>query len=250
MKQVVYNKKINMGEEFSLDREKSHHIKNVLRLKLQDRIYVIDETETLYYTQIMKFKYNIVYLIPLKKIEGDKSDKIKIDLFFSIIKNNKINVLLEKCTELGVNSFNPIITEHCSIGKKDLNNINLNRWQKIVKSSVQQCGRLSIPKINKIIDINEFKFDNDNKTIILLLDENNVNPIISVLMKSDFEIINSITIFVGPEGSFTDYERDYLIKNFDAIPVSISKNILRSETASIYSVGVCRHFIDAFFSKF
>ncbi len=250
MKQIIYNQKINLGKEFHLDKETSHHVKNVLRLKLQDKIYVIDESENLYFSQIVKFIHNIVYLIPLKKIEVDKSENINIDLFFSIIKKNKINILLEKCTELGVNSFNPIITEHCSISKKDLNNINLKRWQKIIKSSVQQCGRSTIPKINKIIDITKLNFDNDDKSIFLLLDENEANPILSILMKTDFEIINNINIFVGPEGSFSDYERDYLIKNFDAIPVSISKNILRSETASVFSIGVCRHFIEAFFSKF
>lgn len=245
MKQVVYDKLIKINEEFSLNKAQSHHIKNVLRLKPNEKIIVIDKSETKFKCQISNYIHNIIYLLPLYKINIKCDNKIEIELFFGIIKNNKISILLEKGTELGVNSFNPIITKYCSMNNHDLKSINLNRWRKIIKSSVQQCGRHTIPQLKEIIHINEFKTVHNNNSLILILDEDSTRPLLSVIMKTDLERINTIRLFAGPEGSFTQSEKSILIDEFNAIPVSISRNVLRSETASICSVGICKHFIEA-----
>jgi 16S rRNA (uracil1498-N3)-methyltransferase len=144
---------------------------------------------------------------------------------FSLIKQKNIELIIQKCTEIGVSGFIPLKTERSSS-----ENINIPRLNGIAIEASEQCGRLDIPEISSPITINELEKMQGQGWVFLLLNQNGIA--FSEMVPNNAEVY----IISGPEGGFTEYEINQL--GSFSNKVKISQNILRAETAAILGCGL------------
>ena len=155
----------------------------------------------------------------------------KIWLAFAPLKQNPLNFMIQKATELGIQKFIPLVCER-SIVK----NINAERIKKIIIESSEQSNRLSIPEIKKIEPLKNFlKIFSKNGCIIFCDINTHEKNLKKILTK---KIEGPICILVGPEGDFSETERQLIINLKQAYPLSLASNILKAETAAIAAVTI------------
>lgn len=199
------------------DKEYINQIKNVLKLKPSERVVLIkNNCEFLFELEIVSKEFIQLKLLS-KELKETKSRKTI--LYCAIIKKDNFEMLCQKTTECGVFKIVPIITERTV--KKD---INLQRIEKILKEASEQSGRMDIPMLSKPISFEKAIKEASQNDLNLFFDFNG---------KKDFEIknnINSIGLFIGPEGGFTENENT-LANGFEKI--HLKDNVLRAETAAI-----------------
>ena len=156
---------------------------------------------------------------------------VDINLGQSLIKSDPLHLVIQKATELGIVSFSPLITDHSVVRIKATKNRNL-KWNLIARNACEQCGENWLPTIADPIDLDQCA-STVKSNLKIVLYPNADNKI------SDLEYKDSVSLAVGPEGDFTNYEVDSLTeKGF--IPVTIGKRILRAETAAISAISSVR----------
>lgn len=220
------------GEEYS-------HIKNVCRFKEEDEIDLTDGEGIVYNCVINKiYKDKIEARVAgQKKIEIES--KIKFNLFQSVIKSAKFDLIIEKAVELGVASITPIYTER---SQYKLGGEKLVRLNKIARMAVCQCGRTYIPAINKPVELKNIFLNINFKDVTLFLNERETDKLKTIknIIANCLDIINKtavINLIIGPEGGFTAQEEKFLTSN-GAISATLGRRILRAETAVIASIAV------------
>lgn len=222
---------------FKIKGDDYHHIVNVMRLKINDKIEVV-YNNIVYLSLIEKIENNIVYASMIDIIESNSELSIDVTIAQALVKEDKFNYILQKGTELGVKSFIPVAMER-SIVKLDQNKAlnKLNRWQKICKEASEQSKRIIIPQVKAIKSINDLtKLDYDYKILCSVNEE--VRTIKKVLQ--DIKINSKIIVVIGPEGGLTHLEEKKLIDN-GYIRVSLGNRVLRTETASLFIMSLINY---------
>ena len=210
-----------------ISKEHAHYVVNVMRLKRGSNINFFNNKGE-WLSEIVFLERDRVEVKFLNKIKNI-SERSKIELAICLVKKNPMELILEKATELGVNKIIPIISE-----RTEVKELNYDRAQKIAIEATEQSNQLNPPQISKIINLKNFLNSLDKSTQILFADVNSKNKLEGDNLKS-----NSIkTILIGPEGDFSPYERELILSNTNTISFSISKNILRSETAVISAISL------------
>jgi len=214
-----------------LEKSSSHHLIKVLRKKEGDQIVLFDGKGNSCLGIISKIHRSEVQLDVIDIFEKSLRSGIEINLGQALIKNDPFNLTIQKATELGVTSFHPLITERSELKIKMTRNRSL-RWNLIARGACEQCGENWLPIIEDPIKLDRWAANEESKIKIVLY-PNADNKI------SDFKYKDSVSLAIGPEGDFSDYEVDSLTeKGF--IPVSIGKRILRAETAAISAISSVR----------
>ena len=213
-----------------------HHLRNVLRLKKNDVIQIIDGKGGVYRAKVNTISVEsttvqITEQTPAMKT-GEKKTPILM-LFQGIPKNDKMELILQKTTELGVSQIVPVITER-TLQKPSEN--RLKRWNRIVISATKQCKRLWLPELQHVRDFDACISTIATETLSLILWEKEKKHHISNVLKSNTNP-ESLALFVGPEGGFTENEVNDAV-NKGCIPVTIGSNTLRTETAAIAAVAI------------
>ena len=220
----------------NLDLETSdyHHIKNVMKMKKGDLIKVVYD-ETVYSCLLTKISDKSTFDIISKEEKED--NKVKIDVAFSLIKEQKLNYLIQKATELGVNKLKPIETTRSvvKIDKKKSKD-KIERWQRICKEAAEQSFRINVPKVDNICDINSLDNDYDLK-LLCSLNKNTKN--IKKVLQKDVKYDKILLVF-GPEGGFDPKEEEQLINN-GFISISLGNTVLRSETAVVCALSMINY---------
>lgn len=211
----------------SSDKDLINQIKNVFRLRKGDELVVLDGIGSEYSIAIEGIEKNkISGTIKNKKfIENKKKGKIR--LMIPLIKNSNFDLILEKCTELGVDYFQPVICERSIIRL----NSGKERWKKLLKEASEQSGRFYLPEISDPISLSEAVKIFKKETCVVAYEEVETR---AKDIKISSDIIN---IFIGPEGGFSEKELKIFKDNSFSF-FGINKNVLRSETACIVSVGI------------
>ena len=155
----------------------------------------------------------------------------KISLIFSLIKSSKLDYLIQKCTEIGVKSFIPVISEK-SVAK----NFNIKRTEKIIKESCEQSNQLFLPTIHGVEKLERKIKSFDKNSIVFFADINSSNKKIDEVINNNKN--REFYLLVGPEGDFSLKERDLLKSMSNCIPISLGQNILRSETAAVVGLAI------------
>lgn len=210
------------------DKNEIKHMIKVHRLSIGDKVRVIDYNFE-YITQVKEISKNEVLLEILEKNEDKYSLEFNLDFAVGILKNDKMNLVIQKLTEIGVKNIYPLKTERVVVKIDE----KKEKWDIIVKESMKQCRAISktnVELINGIDKINYEKYD-----IIIYAYENSENT------KQLRDIIGkkykNILCIIGPEGGFSLAEVDYL-KSKGAIEISLGNRILRAETAAIVLSGI------------
>jgi len=216
------------------DKATVHKIKDVLRLKKEDFIYVFDGIGGEYLYRIDKIERSVFILEKERYDKRKSSPKNKIILGFPLIKEEKIDFILQKATELGVMGFLPFVCQRSLKMKPPVSRIM--RWRKIVIEAVRQSGRLWIPQIRAVDSLDKVVQKKHRLKIALSISGGNPGKILD---KKAGEIL----IVAGPEGDFTPLEYEKLkVSGFKF--VKLSSHILRSETAAVFGTGLVRYLMD------
>ncbi len=217
-----------------LSKEHTHYVVNVMRLKRGSNINFFNK-EGEWLSEIIFLEKDRVEVKFLNKIK-DSIKTANIELAICLVKKNPMETILQKATELGVSKIIPIISERTEI--KELNH---DRAKKIVIEATEQSNQLIPPEISKIMKLKDFIINLDNSTQLLFADVNSKNN----LKQNDVKGSNIKSILIGPEGDFSPAERELILANANTTPFSISKNILRSDTAVISAISLV-NFINKF----
>lgn len=215
-------------DKFILDMNDYHHIKNVMRMKDDDLVEVVFES-TLYLCKIKNNEVNIV-----KRLDVENNKKIKVNLIIPVLQEQKMDLILQKSTELNVDIITPIITDRSIVKLDDKTKLKkITRWNRICKEASEQTKRVDIPIIENIIKLKDLK-THEGLNIICSTKELN-NNIRFILQKH--KTCDRINVVIGPEGGFTSSEEEYL-NSIGFIGVTLGKNILRVETVPIFLLSV------------
>ncbi len=221
------------------DKENFHHLKNVMRVKLNDNITASDEMGHNYVCVVDSIDKSII-TARIKDITSDSQEpEHRITLYQSIPKSDKMDLIIQKSVELGIYSIVPMITSRTAVKlDEDKTQKRVNRWQKISEAAAKQSLRGIIPEIKPVCSFKEAAnlcSKLDRSAIPYELEtENKLLSFINMCKKNNAA---NIGIMIGPEGGFTDEEVEFC-KSLNIYPLSLGKRILRTETAGFYTLSV------------
>ncbi len=217
-----------------LSKEHTHYVVNVMRVKRGSILNLFNENGE-WKSEVVFLEKERVEVKILEKIKQANSFS-KIELAICLVKKTPMEIILQKATELGVSKIIPIVSERTEV--KDL---NYDRAKKIAIEATEQSNQLFPPEILDVIKLKDFLKKLDISTKLLFADVNSKDN----LKSEDLIESKSLCILIGPEGDFTPPERELILKYPSAKPFSISKNILRSDTAAISAISLV-NFINKF----
>ena len=217
-----------------LSKEHTHYVANVMRMKRGSNIIFFNK-EGEWLSEIIFLDKDRVEVKFLNKMK-ESSKQSNIELAICLVKKNPMETILQKATELGVSRITPIISE-----RTEVKELNYERAQKIVIEATEQSNQLNPPEVSKVIKLKDFLEKLDSGTKFLFADVNSQNN----LKKKDVEGDFLKTILIGPEGDFSPSERKSILAKANTTSFSISKNILRSDTAVISAISLI-NFINNF----
>ena len=216
-----------------LSKEHTHYVANVMRLKRGSNINFFNK-EGEWVSEIIFLEKDRVEVKFLNRVkESLKSSNI--ELAICLVKKNSMEIILQKATELGIAKIIPIISE-----RTEVKELNLERAKKIVIEATEQSNQLSPPEISKIIKLKDFMDSLKDSSKLFFADINSKKR----LKKEDLKGEILKTILIGPEGDFSSDERKMILENNNTISFSLSKNILRTETATISAISLINYTYD------
>ena len=236
---LYFSNKIQSDLVMHLNKNQSHYIKNVMRLKPGENISIFNSYGE-WNSKIESYEKGNAQIKVLDKVRGQerhrkellyKENEKKIWLAFSPIKQNPLNFMIQKTTELGVQKFIPLLCERSVV-----RNINIARVKKIIIESSEQSNRLSIPEIKKIEFLKNFLKDFPKNGYIIFCDINTHKKNLKKILSKEIE--GPICILVGPEGDFSETERQQIISLNQVHSLSLASNILKAETAAIAAISI------------
>jgi len=219
------------GLVLALDQRATHYLFNVLRCQDGEYISLFNES-TEWLSKIDKIDSKEVKVLIEKNIKSaDKKEEIT--LYFSPIKKNQTELIIQKCTEIGVTNFQPVLME-----RTNFSSFNIDRLSLIAIEAVEQSEQMRIPNIHKPIKFEELLFkDKKNQiTLVCSVEENN-NSIRNVVKNNNAA---NYSLMIGPEGDFSESEMDNILNKENYFTVSLGDTVLKSETASITAAAILK----------
>ena len=217
-----------------LSKEHTHYVVNVMRLKRGSNLNFFNKNGE-WKSEIIFLNKDRVEVRFLEKIK-EINNLSKTELAICLVKKNPMDTILQKATELGVSKIIPIVSE-----RTEVKELNLDRAKKIVIEATEQSNQLVPPEIAEVIKLKDFLQTFDENSKILFADINSKEN----LKTEDFKKFKSFCILIGPEGDFSAAERELILQNRAVKPFTLSKNILRSDTAVISAISLV-NFINNF----
>lgn len=222
-----------IDKNLNLSENDYHHIKNVMRMKDGNLIEVVYE-KVVYKCRVFPNK-KYIEIVKQEKKEDNLSN---VTICFPVLKEQKIDYILQKGTEVGAKSF-LLFDSKRSVVKINSGSLNkkITRWQTICKEASEQSFRVSIPNIKGVFDIKEIaRLDYDLKILCTFNEKTkNIKKILQNTTNYD-----TILIVTGPEGGFDKTEEEILIKN-GFISASLGNTVLRAETAPIVALSMINY---------
>lgn len=208
------------------------HITKVLRLKEEDQIYLFDDSSTEYSGKITEINSKEIIITIHDSWKTQTESDLQIDLYQSIIKPNKMDLIVQKATELGVSNLILVTTERT---QKNLQP-KVERLNKISVESAKQCRRSKPPVVSETNSFKEALSSDSEYDLKIILYENSEKSLKSYL-KNYSKDVDRISVLIGPEGGFTEEEVN-LAKKHGYISLGLGNRILRAETAAITIVSL------------
>ncbi|MEW8956090.1 16S rRNA (uracil(1498)-N(3))-methyltransferase [Clostridium sp.] len=216
------------------------HIYKVLRLKVGDQVIINNGLSEEYLGEIEEITKEKVNVRIIKKHEIHSESKVNITLFQGMPKAAKMDLIVQKGTELGINTFIPIITSRVDVKLKGEFK-KLDRLQRIALEACKQCKRARVPKVLEPLDFQEMLKELEEMDLVIVPYENANGYGMKQLAKEvSKENIKNIGIIVGPEGGFEEEEIDTL-KSINAHIVTLGPRILRTETAGFVCTSLIQY---------
>ncbi|MDA9880058.1 16S rRNA (uracil(1498)-N(3))-methyltransferase [Candidatus Pelagibacter sp.] len=228
---LFFQKSLSINLKDKLDKSQSHYISKVMRIK-ESEVFSLFNSNGEWEAKILNISKSLVEFNITKQLRQKEYPK-ELWLAFSPIKSNYFNFMIQKATELGVTKFLPIIFDRTVVRK-----INKERLEKVIIEAAEQSNRINVPSIEEPKYLK--KFLDDKKMDLIFTDLN------SKTNKLDLKKLtnNPSCIIVGPEGDFSETEREEILSYNGVQAIKINENILRSETAVISALSIVNYAIN------
>ena len=210
-----------------LSKEHTHYIVNVMRLKRGCNLNFFNKDGE-WLSEIIFLDKDRVEVKFLNKIK-EFINSSNIELAICLVKKNPMETILQKATELGVSKIIPIVSE-----RTEVKEINFERANKIVIEATEQSNQLVPPQISEVKKLKDFLKNLDSSSKLLFADVNSKDNLKSEVLKE----AKTLSVLIGPEGDFSPSERELILANPLVVSFTISKNILRSDTAVISAISL------------
>ncbi|MCX7913611.1 MAG: 16S rRNA (uracil(1498)-N(3))-methyltransferase [Thermodesulfovibrionales bacterium] len=240
-------------KEVTLDNNKSHYLINVMRCNPGSLVSIIDGRGRAFKGKIKSIRNGIVEVSILEEIFLDTELPFDLILVQSLIKGHKMDLVIQKATELGVKEIIPVVTERVIVRETR----KLGRWQKIAEEATEQCNRAVIPNVRQPVTLQNFcnqlssEFPNLSKGLIFWEEggkrvKDAFKEVIESRKKRDSNWLKvPFFLVIGPEGGLT-YREVTLAEESGFVRTSLGKRLLKSETASIISIALMQFLLEEF----
>ena len=236
---LFIEKKISQNLVVYVKNKQNHFLKNVLRIKLNDIINLFDGITGEWEASIISISKEKTAIKVIKKVREFESQP-DIWLLFSPIKLFRLNITIQKAVELGVSKLIPCKTEFSNFDRLNYKNLELNAIE-----ASQQCERLNIPKIEKMLNINFVLDEFPDDRALVFCDESDFElPSIYDEVKKKSSRYSKWAVIIGPEGGFSSAEKNNILKQKNLLHVTLGQRILRSDTAAISSLFCLQSLVD------
>lgn len=237
MSRFFVNEKAIDGEIIHItDREDMKHIIKVLRMNKGDFLDVSDTKTYEYRVEIQEILQEEILCFVHSRQLFEREPRVKVTLFQGVPKQGKMEVIIQKNVELGVEQITPVFTSRCVVTDSGNFGKKIERWQKISDEAVKQCKRGIKPKINTPLKFNELLKVLNDFQLVLFPYENEDETTIKGVLRGEIDV-ETVAIIIGPEGGFSDAEAEE-IKSLGGRCVTLGKTILRTETAGMAALAM------------
>jgi len=227
---IYQNQPLAVDQTINLDKKASHYLLNVLRVRLNQEIILFNGDGYEYFGKIVKIVKKSSSVVLEKKESKNRESVFNIHLIQGVAKGDKMDFIIQKATELGVVSIQPILTKrsdvklsHEGFEKKKA------RWQKVIISACEQSGRNILPVLHDVQYFSHW-IKNNNTTQFVILDPKAIQTLKNLDLKKEVGLI------IGSEGGFSDQEIEQA-KARGAYAVCLGPRILRTETAGLAAIS-------------
>jgi len=210
-----------------LSKEHTHYVANVMRLKRGSNLNFFNKDGE-WLSEIIFLDRDRIEVKFLNKVK-ESSKLSNIELAICLVKKSPMEIILQKATELGVSKIIPIVSE-----RTEVKEINFERANKIVVEATEQSNQLTPPQISEVTKLKDFLKNLDSSSKLLFADVNSKDNLKSKVL----EEAKTLSVLIGPEGDFSPSERELILANSHVVSFTISKNILRSDTAVISAISL------------
>ncbi|MBD3359582.1 MAG: RsmE family RNA methyltransferase [Candidatus Buchananbacteria bacterium] len=233
MYRFYLSKKIEDPQQIIINnKEIIKKITKVLRKSVGDTFILFDDQAEEYEVKLTEIKKDQIICQAISRNFIDRELALEINLYQSLLKKDKFELVLQKATEIGVKKIIPIISENCIV--KDLSKTKISRYEKILTEATMQSGGKITPELNQVLDFEKAIAELNTEDFNLIAHEREQdNKLINILQNNNFKKIN---LFIGPEGGFSEQEIN-LAQRYSVLSFSLGKRILRAETAALVACG-------------
>ena len=228
---LFFSESLSLNLTAKLDKSQSHYVSKVMRIK-KSEVFSLFNSSGEWEAKILNISKNIVEFNVTNQLRQKENSK-ELWLAFSPIKSNYFNFMIQKATELGVTKFLPIIFDRTIVRK-----VNKERLEKVIIEATEQSNQINMPTIEEPQSLDSFL--KNNKTDLIFTDLNTTNKKIDLNQLTS----NPTCVIIGPEGDFSEEERDQILNYKGVQPIKINENILRSETAVISALSIINYVIN------
>lgn len=237
MHRFYHSNPLDLNQIIILDEFSSHHALRVMRVKVDDFLILFNGDGFEYRGRVSNINKKNINVEILSKEKNNSESSININLFQSISSNEKMDMVIQKATELGVSSIQPIFTSRSTIKlSMDRTKKRLIHWKQVSISACEQSGRSKIPTIRSPIGFDQISEGIKTNSLNLLLHPDNLEE--SSNLPNEYS--GDINVFIGPEGGFSQDEV-LLLKKQNCINIQLGPRILRTETAPLAIIAILQY---------
>jgi 16S rRNA (uracil1498-N3)-methyltransferase len=228
-------------ERVTLSSAQAHQIRSVLKLRAGDKIIVLDNTGFEYEVALEKLAKDKAIGKILQKRVATSEPRLQITLYQSLLARGKFEHVLQKCTEVGVVCFVPVITQRTIVRDASITSQKLSRWRRIIQEAAEQSYRGRIPQLRNAAHFETIATELEKYDLALIFSPQG-QPLRDVFSKIDPAPTN-IGLLIGPEGGFTEAEVGAAY-GLGAKAVGLGPRILRTETAAVVTSALILYELD------
>ncbi|WP_273720789.1 MULTISPECIES: 16S rRNA (uracil(1498)-N(3))-methyltransferase [unclassified Bartonella] len=230
LKRLFIRQPLALNEEIKIEGEQASYLVRVLRMQEGTEILLFNGQDGEWLAKLItvKKKFVVAQLIHQERLQTTHSNLIYC---FAPIKNARLDYMVQKAVEMGVSTLQPVITHHTQVTR-----INMARMEANVIEASEQCGILSLPECATAVSLAELLANWDRARPLFFCDEvcKLHNPL-HLLQRHD---MTTSGVLIGPEGGFSEKERNFLKKHPFVIPISLGPRILRADTAAVAALAL------------
>jgi 16S rRNA (uracil1498-N3)-methyltransferase len=221
---------LTIHQTIALDDDNAHYVRTVLRLKKDAKLILFNGLGGEYLSTVLEVSRKSVRITPEQWLDRSLESPLQLSLGLGISRGDRMDLTVQKAVELGVNHITPLITERCVVqfnGEKKSQ--RLTHWQKIAQHAAEQSGRTQLPEFTDISLYADWLAQPQGLKVFL-------DPFAKTTLTELNPDSRQVTLLTGPEGGFSDTERELAI-SAGFIPVHLGSRILRTETASLAALA-------------